>query len=102
MIRKGNYKLIHYFGDYLDPTGCEPKPHTLSGRFVLGPKTELYDLVKDPGETRDLSKEMPEKTTELMDDLKEWWRSTDAQMPKPNPDMDRSKWNWNHSQSSIR
>ena len=95
MIRKGDYKLIHYFGDYLDPTGCEPKAHTLSGRFVLGPRTELYDLSTDLSESRDLASSMPEKRNELMADLKAWWRDTNAKMPTPNPNMDRSKWIWN-------
>ena len=95
MIRKGDYKLIHYFGDYLDPTGCEPKNRTLSGRFVLGTRNELFHLADDPGEQRDLSAEMPEKVAELMADLQAWWKDTDAQFPRPNPHMDPSQWIWN-------
>ncbi|MEM1296440.1 MAG: sulfatase [Verrucomicrobiota bacterium] len=95
MVRKGNLKLIHYFGDYLDPNGCVSKPHTLSGRFILGPRTEIYDLANDPGETRDLASTMPEKTRELMSDLQAWWQATGARMPKPNPAVDRSRWIWN-------
>jgi arylsulfatase A len=95
MIRKGDFKLIHYFGDYLDPTGCEPKVGTLSGRFILGTKNELFNLAEDPSEQRDLSEERPEKVAELMADLRAWWKDTDAQFPRPNPNMDRSKWIWN-------
>ncbi len=95
MIRKGDWKLIHYFGDYLDPTGCDPRPRTLSGRFILGPRTELYNLSEDPGETRDLSKTMPETTSALMSDLEAWWQATGAHMPIPNPDMDPGQWIWN-------
>ena len=95
MIRKRNYKLIHYFGDYLDPEGCEPKAHSLSGRFILGARTELFDLAKDPGETRDLAAALPEITKELMADLQSWWNDTDAKMPTPNPNMDRTQWIWN-------
>ncbi|MEM1294083.1 MAG: sulfatase [Verrucomicrobiota bacterium] len=95
MIRKGDYKLIHYFGDFLDPTGCVPKAHTLSGKFVLGSRTELYHLGKDPKEARNLAREMPEKTRELMLDLEAWWKETGARMPRPNPSMDRSQWIWN-------
>ena len=98
MVRKGNYKLIHYFGDYLDSEGCEPKAHTLSGRFILGPRTELFDLYHDPSETRDLSAALPEKTKELMSDLEDWWKETDAKMPTPNPNMDRSQWIWNKNE----
>lgn len=100
MIRKGDHKLIHYFGDYLDPEGCSPKPGTLSGRFVLGAKTELFDLSQDPGETKDISADHPEKVVELMDDLKAWWRDTGAKFPTPNPDMDRSQWIWNQDASA--
>lgn len=96
MIRKGDYKLIHYFGDYLDPAGCEPKAGKLSGRFVLGSKNELFNLAADPSEQRDLSSEMPEKVAELMIDLRAWWQETDAQFPRPNPSMDPSQWIWNN------
>ena len=99
MIRKGNYKLIHYFGDYLDPTGCEPgRSGSLYGKFILGSRTELYDLKQDPGETRNLVHDMPRLAEELLTDLKSWWSSTGAKMPRPNPNMDRSKWksNTNH------
>jgi arylsulfatase A len=95
MIRKGDYKLIYYFGDYLDPTGCEPKAGRLSGRFVLGAKTELFNLAEDMGEQNDLSASMPDKVAELMADLNAWWKETDAQFPRPNTMMDRSQWIWN-------
>ncbi len=95
MIRKGDFKLIHYFGDYLDPEGCVPKSRTLSGRFVLGERTELFNLAEDLSESRDLAAQMPEKVAELMADLRAWWKETDAQFPRPNPHMDRSKWLWN-------
>ena len=96
MVRKGNYKLIHYFGDYLDPTDCVPGgAGVLYGRFILGSRTELYDLNQDPGETQNLANDMPDVTRELLADLQSWWSSTGARMPRPNPNMDRSKWKWN-------
>ena len=96
MVRKGNYKLIHYFGDYLDPTGCEPgRSGDLCGKFILGSRTELYDLKQDLGETRNLVHDMPQLAEELLADLNSWWSSTGAKMPRPNPNMDRSKWKWN-------
>ena len=95
MNRKGDFKLVYYFDYYLDSEGCEPKAHTLSGRFVLGPRTELYDLSSDLGESHDLSKQMPEKAQELMTDLEDWWNETGAKIPSPNLDMDRSQWIWN-------
>jgi len=100
MVRKGNYKLIHYFGDYLDPTGCVPGgSDTLYGKFILGTRTELYHLKQDPGETQNLLNDMPDKAEELMADLESWWSSTGARMPKPNPNMDRQKWKWNKRDS---
>lgn len=99
MIRKGRYKLIYYFGDFLDPTDCVPKPHTLSGRFILGSRTELYDLESDPQESRNLALEMPEKREELMSDLEAWWQETGAKFPKVNPDMDRGEWIWNQDEN---
>lgn len=69
-LRKGNYKLIEYFEDG---------------------KVELYDLSKDLSEKQDLSKAMPEKTAELLADLRAWRKSLDAQMPSPNPNYDPAK-----------
>jgi arylsulfatase A-like enzyme len=50
-IRKGNYKLINWY---------------VEGR------TELYDIVKDPSESMDLSKKEPELTSQLLTELNEW------------------------------
>jgi hypothetical protein len=66
-VRQGNYKLVELYEDN---------------------RLELYDLSKDIGEKKDLSKEMPEKTRQLYASLKEWRRSVNAQMPRPNPDYD--------------
>ncbi len=63
-IRRGNYKLIEFFED---------------GRL------ELYDLQNDIGETKNLAEELPEKTKELHNELKNWRQSLNADMPKPNP-----------------
>jgi arylsulfatase A len=95
MIRKGDYKLIHYFGDYLDPTHIAPEPGMLSGRFVVGTKNELFHLAADRSEQQDLAASNPDKVAELMADLQAWWKATNAQFPRPNPQMDRSQWIWN-------
>lgn len=63
-VRAGNWKLIELFED-----GA----------------TELYDLVSDPGERRDLSREQPEKRDELLRRLRDWRREVGAAMPTPNP-----------------
>ncbi len=44
-------------------------------------RCELYDLKKDIGEQHDLSREMPEKTKELCDELRKTLRKMGAQTP---------------------
>ena len=48
-------------------------------------RTELYDLGRDPGESRDLAGDMPEIRAKLLARLQAWRKSVDAQMPAPNP-----------------
>jgi arylsulfatase A-like enzyme len=60
-IRHGDYKLIEFFED---------------GRL------ELYDVVKDVGQERDLSKEKPELTKDLHDRLVAWRQSVKAPIPE--------------------
>ncbi|MCH7989977.1 MAG: sulfatase-like hydrolase/transferase [Planctomycetes bacterium] len=66
-IRMGDYKLIEYFED---------------GR------TELYNLRRDIGESKDLAKQMPEKSIQLQRALASWRKSVGAKMPTLNPDYD--------------
>jgi len=69
-IRLGRYKLVHFFEDR---------------------RTELYDLLADPSESKDLSLEMVEKTLELRAMLESWWQDTGAFIPtEPNPLYDPS------------
>ncbi len=42
----------------------------------------LYNLKEDIGETRNLCQEYPEKTKKLMEKLKKWQKSVDAEMPQ--------------------
>ena len=65
-LRKGKYKLIEWHEDLL------------SG----GPAWELYDLIADPGEKKDLSEELPEVLDELKQDLHQWRSEVNAQMPR--------------------
>ncbi len=82
VIREGDWKLIHWFGDYLDTTGFTPddKPY---GKLVLGPRTELYNLREDPGETRNLATERPKKTTHLTNALHAWLKRAGAKIAHP-------------------
>jgi len=51
VIRKGNYKLINWYKE---------------GR------TELYDIVNDPSEQNDISKQKPQLTKQLLEELNNW------------------------------
>jgi arylsulfatase A-like enzyme len=62
-IRAGNYKLTHYFED---------------------DHIELYDLAKDIGESRELSKTEPDKAAELKARLDAWRKETGAIIPPRN------------------
>ena len=67
-VRKGDYKLIHYFE---------------------GDELELYNLREDIGETKNLSKEMPGKTEELYKLLDNWRITVNAPYPlEINPEYD--------------
>lgn len=52
---------------------------------------KLFDIAKDPGERRDVAKEMPEKVKELDQRLTDYLATVNAQMPKPNPNYDPNK-----------
>jgi arylsulfatase A-like enzyme len=69
-IRSKDWKLIELFED---------------GSLML------FDLKNDPNETRDLSKQYPEKAQELLVKMQAWRKAVDAQMPTPNPKYDPDK-----------
>ncbi len=66
-IRKGDYKLIENF---------------------LDGSIELYNLKEDIGELNDLSTANPEKAKELLQELQQWRKDVNAQMPTLNPNYD--------------
>jgi len=66
-IRAGDFKLIEFFDTA---------------------RLELYNLKDDPGETKDLASQMPDKARELHAMLKQWRNDVNAQMPQPNPAYD--------------
>ncbi|MFY0626791.1 MAG: sulfatase [Reichenbachiella sp.] len=45
-------------------------------------EVELYDLAQDIGERNNLAIKEPEKTEEMLNDLKKWWDETNAPIPK--------------------
>ena len=90
-MRMGDWKLIHWYGDYLAPEGSTPDDRVY-GKLTLGPRWELYNLKDDPSETRDLSKKHPAKLAELKRRLEAWWKETGAKPPTKNPNFDSTKW----------
>jgi len=81
VIRKGDWKLIDYFGDSFDA----------SGRYRVGARTELFNLRTDIGETTDLAAKEPEKARALQAKVREWLRSVRAEIPGANPHHDASR-----------
>jgi arylsulfatase A len=77
VIRKGNYKLIKFFGDYIDISEGYKK-------HIPGKRIELYNLAKDIGETQNLSESNPDIATELEIELDDWIASTGAGLPSIN------------------
>lgn len=84
-ILRDDWKLIHYFGDFLElGPDAVPENEGVYGKLILGTRTELYHLATDPGETTDLAVKNPVKAAELMIALKKLWADTGATFPKPN------------------
>lgn len=92
VIRSGDFKLIHYYGDYLDTRGYLPERHKTYGKLIVGEKNELFNIRRDPGERHDLSKKFPKKVQSLLDSLEILIHQTNAPLPKKNVNFDRSKW----------
>ena len=60
LIRKGDWKMHYYFEDH---------------------GIELYNLKNDIGEKNNLAKSHEDKKLELINELKNWWKKTDAPIP---------------------
>lgn len=69
-VREDRWRLVEFF-----------EPH----------RTELYDLLRDPGEMTDLSSVFPRKTQALLQRLERWRGDTNAQLPRANPDYKGGK-----------
>ncbi|MFV1968402.1 MAG: sulfatase [Pirellulaceae bacterium] len=67
IIRRGNWKLIHYFEDGRD---------------------ELYNLKNDPGEQNDVVQQNADLARNLRKDLDAWLAATNAQLPVRDPKYD--------------
>lgn len=70
IIRKGDWKLIHYYED---------------------DSNELYNLKSDPYEQHNLADSNPETTSNLHNNLMKWLESVDAKFPEIDTEFDPSK-----------
>ena len=77
VIRKGDYKLLKFFGDYTDISSGKK-------RQVQGKRLELYNLKEDIGESQNLVDLEPAMTSALEAELDAWIASTGAGLPTPN------------------
>lgn len=80
-MRRGNHKLIEFFGDRIAD----------DGRYIPGRHLELYDLDRDLAESRNLADALPDVTAGMADSLHRWMRDVGAVMPVPNPRFDQAK-----------
>ncbi|MCP5537174.1 MAG: sulfatase [Akkermansiaceae bacterium] len=70
IIKKGDWKLIHYYEDGRD---------------------ELYHLSKDIGEQNDLAAQQPEIAQTMRKELNDWLKETGARIPKPDKRFNAGK-----------
>lgn len=63
-LRKGDWKLITFYEDN---------------------RTELFNLKNDPSESKDISEQFPEITSDIKEHLFNLLEKSDAKFPKPNP-----------------
>jgi arylsulfatase A-like enzyme len=70
IIRRGSWKLIHYFEDGRDA---------------------LYDLASDPGEQHDRAAAEADRAAALRRRLDAWLREVGARRPEPDPEYDPEK-----------
>jgi len=78
-IREGDYKLIEWY----EPT-------------LLGEENQisLFNVREDVGETRDLSKQMPELAAKLREKLHQWRKAVGAREMSVNANYDPEKADW--------
>lgn len=78
-IREGDYKLIEWFEG------------SLAG---VGPEVSLFNLAEDPGESKDLSKEEPERVEAMLAKLRAWRKDIGAAEMTVNPGYEEARADW--------
>lgn len=77
-IRRGDYKLLEFFGDRVAD----------DGRYLPGHRVELYNLKEDLGETKDLAGANPKLAQNLQQELHAWMKGLGAEIAGPNTHHD--------------
>ncbi len=84
VIRKGDWKLLMFHEEWVLDGGRE--------KIATNNAVELYNLKDDIGESNNLVNENIAKRDELLDDLLNWIKETNAPIPnKPNPQYQPDK-----------
>lgn len=81
----------HYSNQLGRPAGAIRQGYWKLVELYENNALELYNLVEDPGEERNLAEKMPERTREMHGMLKSWRQSVNAKMPTPNPAYDPAR-----------
>jgi len=87
---------LYWHYPHYHPGGATPHSALRAGdwrlvRFYEGGRQELYDLARDPGETRDLAGTEPARLATLAAQLDGWLATVGAQLPTPNPAADPTR-----------
>ena len=77
-IRRGDFKLIEFFGDRIDT----------KHRYAAGHHIELYNLREDIGEQQDLAATDPQRADNMTKQLHDWMESLGAKRSGLNPHYD--------------
>jgi arylsulfatase A-like enzyme len=81
VVRRGDWKLIEYFGDHFDA----------EGRYVLGKHVELFNLREDLSETKNVAEREPARAGALTKELHGFLEDCQVEIPGPNPHHDPAR-----------
>lgn len=77
----------HYHAPVTEPMGAVRSGNWKLVEHLTGERFELFDLSRDPSESRNLIDSEPAKFRELRTKLENWRRDCGAQLPRKNPDF---------------